>query len=126
MSRKITGKMLKQLVEEVIRGELPEQQPLLVQKPEAKLDQPPIQAKSLGDVPKAWETDDRPVSFDLENFDWRSEEEIFTDQVRYKWQEFYKNLTQRERAVLRSLLGFDVKRYSVDELEKLQSALKGK
>jgi len=123
---KITGKMLKEMIEKMMSVDLPEQQPLPVEKLEIKSVLPPIKAERIADLPKAWEDDDRNVLFDGEAFDWRSEEEIFTDQVRFKWKAFKKTLSQREQAILRSLLGFDVKRYSVAELQNLQGALKGK
>lgn len=126
MSKKITGKMLKTLIEEAFSNTPREHQPLPVEKPKAVTPEEPIHAKSLGDLPNAWDSEERNVVFDLEGFDWRSEEEIFKDQVRFKWKQFKKSLSQREQAILRALLGFDVKRYSVEELENLQGALKGK
>lgn len=126
MSKKITGKMLKTLIEEAFSNTTREHQPLPVEKPKAVTPEEPIHAKSLGDLPNAWDSEERNVVFDLEGFDWRSEEEIFKDQVRFKWKQFKKSLSQREQAILRALLGFDVKRYSVEELENLQGALKGK
>ena len=126
MSKKITGKMLKTLIEEAFSNTPREHQPLPVEKPKEIQAQEPIHAKSLGDLPNAWDSEERNVVFDLEGFDWRTEEEIFKDQVRFKWKQFKKSLSQREQAILRALLGFDVKRYSVEELENLQGALKGK
>jgi hypothetical protein len=126
MSKKITGKMLKTLIEEAFSNRPREHQPLPVEKPKAVTPEEPIHAKSLGDLPNAWDSEERNVVFDLEEFDWRSEEEIFKDQVRFKWKQFKNSLSQREQAILRALLGFDVKRYSVEELENLQGALKGK
>jgi hypothetical protein len=126
MSKKVTEKMLKQLIEEIIRGDLPEQQPLPIEKPPSEVKRPPIKARTRKDIPKAWGNDERNISIDLDDFDFRSEEEIFTEQVRFKWLQFTKSLSQREQSVLRGLLGLDVKRYTVEELEKLQGALKGK
>jgi len=126
MSKKITGKMLKGLIEEAFSSPMAEHQPLPFEKPKEEPSPELIYAKSLGDLPNTWDSEDRNVVFDLEGFDWRNEEEIFTDQVRFKWKQFKKSLSQREQAILRALLGFDVKRYSVEELENLQGALKGK
>lgn len=125
ISNKITGKMLKGLIEECLREELPEQSPLPI-KDESNTRVKTIKANSLGEIPNAWDPEEVNVVFELDEFDWRSEEEILKDQVRFKWNQFKKTLSQREQATLRSMLGLDVKRYSIDELEKLQGALKGK
>jgi hypothetical protein len=123
---KVTGKMLKEMIRKMLDGDLPEQQPLPFKEPKEEQVQDVIHAKSLSDIPKAWDSEDKMTTFDLEEFDWRTEEEIFKDQVRFKWTQFKETLSQREQAILRSLLGFNVKRYSVEELENLQGALKGK
>lgn len=125
MSTKVTGQMLKDMIKEVLIGDLPEQAPLPV-KPNDDEPQNPKQVKSFKDFPNAWDAEAPPVLIDLDEFDGRTEQEILQDQVKQKWSAFKKTLSLREQATLAHLLGLDVKRYSVEELERLQGALKGK
>ena len=125
MTTKVTGQMLKDMIKEVLVGNLPEQAPLPV-KPADKESKNPKQVKSFKDFPNAWDSEAPPVLIDLNEFDGRTEQEILQDQVKQKWSAFKKTLSLREQATLANLLGLDVKRYSVEELERLQGALKGK
>lgn len=125
MTTKVTGKMLKDMIKEVLVGDLPEQAPLPVKEPDLEPKEPK-QVKSFKDFPNAWDSKAPPVLIDLDEFDGRTEEEILQDQVKQKWSVFKKTLSLREQATLAHLLGLDVKRYSVEELERLQGALKGK
>ena len=125
MTTKVTEQMLKDMIKEMLVGDLPEQAPLPV-KPADKEPKNPKQVKSFKDFPNAWDSEAPPVLIDLNEFDGRTEQEILQDQVKQKWSAFKKTLTLREQATLANLLGLDVKRYSVEELERLQGALKGK
>jgi len=125
MATKVTGQMLKDMIKEVLVGDLPEQAPLPVKQPEPE-SKNQKQVKSFKDFPNAWDADAPSVLIDLDEFDGRTEQEILQDQVKQKWSAFKKTLSLREQATLAHLLGLDVKRYSVEELERLQGALKGK
>lgn len=128
MTQKVTKDMLKRIIEESMEiiPRIPEHDPLPIKEEELIQHNDSKAARNLSEIPKAWDKDSSNVIIDMESFDWRSEEEIFKEQVIQKWNRFKKTLSQREQSVLKTLLGLDVKRYSVEELERLQGALKGK
>lgn len=128
MTQKVTKNMLKRIIEESmgIIPQIPEHDPLPIKEEELIQHNDSKSARNLSEIPKAWDNDSSSVIIDMESFDWRSEEDIFKEQVIQKWNRFKKTLSQREQSVLKTLLGLDVKRYSIEELQNLQAALKGK
>lgn len=80
----------------------------------------------IEDIPPAYEDDDfGKLHFTDEFFNMKSREEIEEEEVKMKWKQFLSGLTTHQKSILKNLLGLDKQKFSVEEIDRIQRALKG-
>ena len=85
-----------------------------------------IHIKSFEDIPKAYDDDQRETIFTDEFINTPSKEQLEEEEVKLMWRDFIEGLTRRQKSILKSLLGLDKERFTIDQISRIQAAMKGK